>query len=76
MSIPKQLLVAAIAAAAGLAALGVFWLITTAFIDGADPGYREVGVGTLVYATAYVLTVPRAERWVEHARPNGGEQPA
>ena len=72
MSIPKQLLVAAIAAVAGLTGLGAFWLMTTAIADGAQAGYREVAIGTLVYATVYVLIVPRAERWVGQA---GGAVP-
>lgn len=60
MSVTRQLMVALVAAVAGSIALGVFWLLA-----GSDPGYRDVAIGTLVYAAAYVLTVPRAERWLD-----------
>ena len=43
------------AAIAGLITLSIFWLIVRP-----DPGYRDVAIGTLIYAATYVLTVPRA----------------
>lgn len=56
MNVKYQMLVAAMAAAAGLMTLGLFWLIAKP-----DPGYRDIAIGTLVYAATYMLTVPRAE---------------
>ena len=59
MTVKGQFLVATLAAAAGLVALAIFWLIARP-----DPGYRDVAIGTLVYAATYVLTVRRAQSWL------------
>jgi hypothetical protein len=59
MTVRGQLLVATTAAIGGLFALGVFCLLTRP-----DPGYRNIAIGTLIYATTYMLTVPRAEAWL------------
>ena len=60
MSIKGQVFVAAWAAAAGLTALGIFWLVASP-----EATYRNVAIATVIYATAYVLAVPRVERWFE-----------
>jgi len=74
VSIQRQILVACVAATAGLLALAVTWLALEAAIDGAELGFREVAIGTLAYATVYVLTVPRAERWLG-TRDSDGDEP-
>ena len=51
---------AAVAVAAGLIALGAIWLVASP-----ETNYRNVVIGTLIYAAAYVLAVPRAERRFE-----------
>ena len=57
---PKgQILVALVAAAAGFIALAVFWLIASPEVTR-----ESVAIATLVYAAAYVPTVPRAKRWL------------
>jgi high-affinity Fe2+/Pb2+ permease len=66
MSTKGQVLVALVAAAAGLIAIGIFWLIASPELDN-----RNVAIATLIYAAAYVLTVPRAERWLRRM-PNPG----
>lgn len=64
MSTKGQIFVALTAAAAGLAALGVFWLIVRPEVT-----HAIVAIATLVYATGYVLAVPRAERWLRQSHP-------
>ena len=61
MSTKGQILVALISAGAGLAALGLFWVIARPEVT-----HAMVAIGTLIYATGYVLAVPRAERWLRH----------
>jgi hypothetical protein len=57
-----QFIVALAAAAVGLAAFGAFWLIADA---RKAPG--SLALGAVVYAAAYLLTVPRAERRLERS---------
>ena len=59
MSMRGQIAVALLAMGAGLAALGAFWLAARP-----DATNTTVAIGTLIYATAYVLAVPRAERFL------------
>lgn len=65
MSTKGQIIVALAAAAAGLAVLGLFWLIARPEVT-----HATVAIGTLVYATGYVLAVPRAERWLRQNHPD------
>ncbi len=60
ISIKGQIFVAACAAAAGLTALGIFWLVASP-----EATYRNVAIATIIYAAAYVLAVPRVERWLK-----------
>ena len=57
MTTKGQILVALAATAAGLTGLGLFWLIASPV---ATP--RSVAIGTVIYAAAYILAVPRIER--------------
>lgn len=59
MSKKGQMYVAIAGAAGGLVAVIAYWLI-------ADPQaeYLYVAIGALVYATGYVLVIPRAARWL------------
>lgn len=66
MTTKSQLYVALLATAAGLVGLGIYWLIARPDVSNAT-----VAIGTLVYAAAYVLAVPRAERRVA----GHGQQP-
>ena len=59
MSIKGQFYVAIAGAAAGLLSLIAYWLIATP-----EAEYRDVAIGALIYATGYVLAVPRASRWL------------
>jgi hypothetical protein len=56
MTTKRQIEVALIAMAGGLGALGLFWLIARP-----EATNTSVLIGTLIYAAAYVLVVPRAE---------------
>jgi hypothetical protein len=56
MNVRYQMLVATMAATAGLITLGLFRLIAKP-----DAGYRDIAIGTLIYAATYMVTVPRAE---------------
>ena len=75
MSTRAQLLVASAAAAVGLATLGVYLIVARP-----EATYRNVGIGTLVYAAGYLLAVPRADRWLQRrfnlpgSRPEGSSQ--
>lgn len=60
MTIRGQLYVMLAGAAGGLLAVVAYWLIGTP-----EAEYRDVAIGALVYATGYVLTVPRASRWIK-----------
>ncbi len=59
MSIRGQIAVTVLCMFVGLAALGLFVLIARP-----DATNANVAIGTLVYSTAYILMVPRAERFV------------
>lgn len=59
MSIKGQFYVAMVGAAAGLLAFIAYWVIGTP-----EAEYRDVAIGALIYATGYVLAVPRAYRWL------------
>ncbi len=59
MSIKGQFYVAVAGAAVGLLAVMAYWLIGTP-----EAEYRDVAIGALIYATAYILAVPRAYRWL------------
>jgi len=56
MTTKSQIGVALVATASGLVALGIFWLAARP-----EPTNTSVAIGTLIYAAAYVLAVPRAE---------------
>jgi hypothetical protein len=55
MSIKAQLYVVLAGAAGGLLAVMASWILGTPQAE-----YRDVAIGALVYATGYVLLVPRA----------------
>ena len=62
MSVKGQLYVALIGAAAGLIAVIAYWLVATP-----EAEYRDVAIGALVYATGYVLAIPRAVSWLKRS---------
>jgi hypothetical protein len=57
MTTKGQILVALAATALGLVSVGAYWLIARPEANNAT-----VAIGTLIYAAAYVLAVPRLER--------------
>jgi hypothetical protein len=57
MTTKGQILVALSATAAGMIGLAVYWALAQPQMNNAT-----VAIGTLVYATVYILTVPRFER--------------
>ncbi len=59
MSIRGQLYVAVLAAGVGLLGLAGYWMITPPQAE-----YRDVAIAGLIYATGYMLAVPRAHRWL------------
>ena len=57
MTTKAQIVVALAATASGLVSLGLFWLIANPVASN-----RSIAIGTIIYATAYILAVPRVER--------------
>jgi peptidoglycan/LPS O-acetylase OafA/YrhL len=59
MPTSKRFLVAVLAATAGTIALGAYSLI-----NRPHAAYGDLAIVTLIFATAYVITVRRAQQWL------------
>jgi hypothetical protein len=59
MSIKGQIYVAVAGAAGGLVAVMAYWVLANPQAE-----YHYVAIGALVYATGYILVIPRMARWL------------